>query len=388
VIHDAEGKLRKLYGIRVLPTQVLIDTDGYIVGSLSGDGKGARLDEVVGSLLGMRSHRGMQVHRTFELRLIPEPKGVLKFPGRLVATRERVYIADSGNHRILVTSASGHVLRQYGGEGAGFLDGVGMSAAFCNPQGIAVNDEFLFVADEGNHAIRRVNLRTDEVITIAGTGRQGSSPRGASLPEGTPLNSPADVVFHQGELYIAMAGAHQIWRLSLLRNSLEVFSGSGREGLADGPPSTAEFAQPAGLTVCDGKLYSVDATASAVRCIDPATGLATTLVGEGGLSFGKADGIGAAARLQYPLDIKADQTHNMLWVADTYNNRIRRIGVKSRHVSSVLLDRRLDEPGGLAFSSDTLYIANTNAHEVLRLNTSNGRTDALNVTEENTAIRS
>jgi hypothetical protein len=77
----------------------------------------------------------------------------------------------------------------------------------------------------------------------------------------------------------------------------------------------------------------------------------------------------------------------MLWVADTYNNKIRRIGVKTRHVSSVLLDRRLDEPGGLAFSNNTLYIANTNAHEVLRLNTDNGQTEALNVTEEHTEIR-
>lgn len=388
VIHDAEGKLRKLYGIRVLPTQVLIDTEGCIVGSLSGDGKGARLEEVVGSLLDMRTHRGMHVQRTYELRLSPEPKGVLKFPGRLVAARDRVYIADSGNHRILVTSASGHVLRQYGGEGAGFLDGTGMSAAFCNPQGIAANDEFLFVADEGNHAIRRVNLRTDEVVTIAGTGRQGGSPPGTTVPGRALLNSPADVVFHRGELYIAMAGAHQIWRLSLLRDVLEVLSGSGREGLADGPPSTAAFAQPTGLTFCGGKLYTVDATASAVRCVDPETGFVTTLVGEGLLSFGEQDGIGPAARLQYPLDIKADQAQNMLWVADTYNNKIRRIGVKSRLVSSVLLDRRLDEPGGLAFSNNTLYIANTNAHEVLRLNTDNGRTEALNVTEENTAIRS
>jgi hypothetical protein len=72
----------------------------------------------------------------------------------------------------------------------------------------------------------------------------------------------------------------------------------------------------------------------------------------------------------------------MLWVADTYNNKIRRIGVESQFVSSLVLDRSLDEPGGLAFHDNTLYIANTNAHEILRLNPDDGHAEALNVTEE------
>jgi peroxiredoxin len=387
VIHDPEHKLWNLYGIRVLPTQVLIDHEGYIVGALSGDGKAVRLEQVVSSLLGHRTGAAVTGRSSFQLKPCPEPKGVLNFPGRIVAARDKVYIVDSGNHRILVTSASGHVLRQYGGEGPGFLDGEGQSAAFNNPQGIAVSDDFLFVADEGNHAIRRVNLRTNEVVTIAGTGRQGGPLTGpCTTPAETALNSPSDIVFQSGDLFIAMAGVHQIWRLSLVSNTLEVFSGSGREGLADGAPSTASFAQPTGLTVCGGMLYTVDATSSAVRCVDPDSGYVTTLVGEGLFAFGEEDGIGLAARLQYPLDIKADQTQNMLWVADTYNNKIRRIGVKTRHVSSVLLDRRLDEPGGLAFSNNTLYIANTNAHEVLRLNPNNGQIEALNVTEEQIEI--
>ncbi len=387
VIHDPEQKLWNLYGISVLPTQVLIDHEGYIVGSLSGDGKSARLEQIVGKLLGRREHTSATARSSFQLKHCPEPPGVLNFPGRIVVAGDRVYIVDSGNHRILVTSASGHVLRQYGGGGAGFVDGEGQSAAFSNPQGIEVHDDFLFVADEGNHAIRRVNLRTDEVVTIAGTGRQGGPLAGpATAPAETALNSPTDVVFHNGQLFIAMVGVHQIWRLCLMKNTLEVFAGSGHEGLANGAPGTASFAQPTGLTVCGDKLYTVDATASAVRCVDLASGSVSTLVGEGLFAFGEQDGIGQAARLQYPLDIKADQTQNMLWVADTYNNKIRRIGVKTRHVSSVLLDRRLDEPGGLAFSNNTLYIANTNAHEVLRLNPNNGLTEALNVTEEQTDI--
>jgi sugar lactone lactonase YvrE len=105
-------------------------------------------------------------------------------------------------------------------------------------------------------------------------------------------------------------------------------------------------------------------------------------VGKGLFDYGDNDGTGKTARLQCPLDIQADQEHRMLWIADTYNNKIKRIGINSEFVSSVAVEHRLDEPGGLAFHEDTLYIANTNAHEIVRLNPNNGHAEALNVSEE------
>jgi len=130
----------------------------------------------------------------------------------------------------------------------------------------------------------------------------------------------------------------------------------------------------------------VDADAAAVRSVDLVTGAVTTLVGSRLFGFGNRDGAGRAALLQYPQDIKADPRHRMLWVADTYNNKIRRIGLDTRFVSSPVVDRGLNEPGGLAFHDNTLYIANTNAHEILCLNPDDGQTTILNVAEENVEI--
>jgi sugar lactone lactonase YvrE len=183
-----------------------------------------------------------------------------------------------------------------------------------------------------------------------------------------------------------MTGLHQIWRLSLNSNTLEKFTGSGQEGLVDGKHDKACFAQPGGMTVCDGQLYVVDAAASAVRCIDLGNGHVSTLVGTSLHSSGNRDGKGLAARLQYPLDIKSDKVQKMLWVADTYNNRIRRISIRTGLVSSILPDQRLEQPGGLAFDGDTLYIANTNAHQILRVNPDSGHTETLNVIEEYSEI--
>jgi DNA-binding beta-propeller fold protein YncE len=384
VVHDPDLKLWKIYGTKFWPTQVLVDTEGCILGAMTGDGKKSQLQLIIQYQLNRNSGRTESRAPSFPVYPAREAPGVLSFPGRIVVTPNRLYIADSGHNRILVASSAGQVLRQYGSEGAGFIDGHGSAAAFDNPQGMVLVDDFLYVADTGNHAIRRIHTRTNDVVTIAGTGKAGTTAT-VDIP-GTPLtvsmSSPTDVVFRNGKLYIAMTGSHQIWRLSLIANTIEVFSGSGYEDLQDGPPGSAAFSQPTGLALLQNRLYCVDAGASAVREIDIDTGLVKTLVGEGLFDFGDSDGAGATARLQYPMDIVADPAHQMLWVSDTYNNKIRRIGLSSRYVSSTMCNRRLDEPGGLALHQDTLYIANTNAHEILSLNPNNGHAEVLNISEE------
>ena len=385
VVHDPDLKLWNMYGTKCWPTQILLDTEGNVLGAMTGDGKKSQMELIIQYHLGRNSEPPGGRQMSFSAQLAPEAPSVLSFPGRIVATQDKLFIADSGHNRILVVSSSGQVVRQYGSENAGFIDGNGSTAAFDNPQGMVLADDFLYVADTGNHAIRRIHIRSNDVVTIAGTGNAGTSATVVDIP-GTPLtvsmSSPTDVVFKNGKLYIAMAGSHQIWRLSLIANTIEVFSGSGYEDLQDGPPGSAAFSQPSGLALLENRLYCVDASASAIREIDMDSGVVNTLVGEGLFEFGDSDGAGAAARLQHPLDIVADPAHNMLWVADTLNNKIKRIGVSTNYVSSTSCDRQLDEPGGLAFHDDTLYIANTHAHEILCLNPNNGHAGVLNVSEE------
>ena len=382
VIHDPELKLPKRFGIKTMPSQLLVDRDGYIIGALSGDGKLARLEEVIKYQASRESKASAAESQPFSLTLQQEPGSVMSFPGRVLASRDRIYIADSAHNQIIVTSQQGNILRRYGSTSPGFIDGEGMSAAFNKPQGMALGDQFLYVADEGNHAIRKINIRTDEVMTVAGTGSAGTAfGSSSSNPEKMQLNSPVDLELEGGMLYVAMAGMHQIWALSLVDNSLKVFAGCGREGLKDGPANIAEFAQPSGLAAYGRNLYTVDAISSAIRCINLDNGSVSTLAGTGLYEYGDADGMESAARLQYPTAITADMEHRMLWVADTYNNKIRRVGVKTRNVSSVVLNRPLEQPGGLAFHGGTLYIANTNAHEILCLNPDKGHAEPLNVTE-------
>ena len=383
VLHDPELVLWHTYGIKAWPTQVLIDHEGYILGGLSGAGKLPQLKQVISRLAAncpAVPPAPLPVVSSVQRRGVA---GTLSFPGKVLAAGNRLYIADSGHHRILVASTSGQVLQQYGGGDSGFVDGAGTAAAFNTPRGMALAGDFLYVADQGNHAIRRIHLRSDDVVTVAGTGKPGRADFSVGLkPVKVALNAPGDLVFQDGKLFIAMTGLHQVWRLSLVADTIDVFAGSGQEGLADGPPGLARLAQPAGLALLGRHLYCVDSSTCAVRRIDLGSGAVSTLVGEGLLVCGNSDGIGSAARLQAPLDIAVDPGRQMLWLVDTYNNRVRRISIKTRNVDTFLFDHALDEPGGLAFHNDTLYIANTNAHEILSLNPNTGRAEALNVTEE------
>jgi thiol-disulfide isomerase/thioredoxin len=383
VVHDAELKVWHAYGLKNRPTQVLVDREGLVVGSLSGAGKTDRLEQVIRYQCARRSRVKSCVTSLSPVPRVPPASGFLSFPGRLVVAGNKLFIADSGHNRILMTSRNGVVLRQYGSETEGFVDGQGESAAFNNPQGMLLADDFLYVADTGNHAIRRINIRTDDIDTIAGNGKVGrAGPRSSAMPLSCSLNAPMDLAMKDGVLYIAMGGAHQIWRLSLVANRIEVFTGKGEIGLVDGAPSVAAFAQPSGLTVLGEQLYVVDADAGAVRAVDLVTGTVKTRVGARLFGFGNRDGGGNTALLQFPQDIKADPRHRVLWIADTYNNKIRRVELDSGFVSSPAVDRGLNEPGGLAFHDDTLYIANTNAHEIVCINPDDGHTTTLNVAEE------
>ena len=136
------------------------------------------------------------------------------------------------------------------------------------------------------------------------------------------MNSPWDLWLRGNELFIAMAGFHQIWRLDLKKDDLQPYAGRGPEDIRDGPKERALFAQPSGLTSDGTTLYVADSEVSAIRAVpfDP-DGRVTTLVGEGLFDFGDVDGKGEKVRLQHALGVAWHD--GKLYVADSYNSKIK-----------------------------------------------------------------
>lgn len=375
VINDKDFQVWQLYGANAWPTFVLIDPAGEVVGYQSGEGIYDLFDEILGTMV---VEWADEIDPT-PLALVLERDSLvdspLLFPGKVLAdvAHDRLFIADSNHNRIVVTDLTGRVQAVIGSGPAGLRDGSFESAQFFRPQGMTLADEnTLYVADTENHALRRVDLAAGLVATVAGDGTQVYL-RVDSAPAGeTGLNSPWDVLYHDGLVYVAMAGQHQLWVYDPAGETIRLFAGSGREELRDGPLLQGGLNQPSGLATDGRLLYFADSEASAIRSadLDPAGALAT-IVGTGLFDFGDVDGVGDAVRLQHPLAVAYQD--GLLYVADTYNSKIKRVDPAARRVQTLFggpagwqdgPEPRFDEPGGLSVAGDRLYIADTNNHAV------------------------
>ena len=391
VVNDADMKIFNAYRATGWPHFVLVDPEGRLYGRVGGEGNYDVLDEHIGKLVKQFEGKLDRAERTF--RLEKEEKRPLAFPGKILATADRLFVADTNHHRILVLGHDGKVQETIGGPTEGRADGDFRQARFRQPQGIALDGDRLYVADTENHAIRVVDLKSRSVATVAGDGRQVYDPKG----RGPSLNSPWDVaVVAGGQVFVAMAGNHQIWTVEPSKRAASPFSGTGAETLTDGPHATAAFSQPSGLTVLGRTLYVADAEVSGIRAVDLSpSGAVRTLVGTGLFDYGDADGVGTKAKLQHVLGVHAHA--GRVYLADAYNHKIKVLDPETKEVRTLFGDgqrgaedqpgwpkegaprARFSEPGGLWAVGDVLFVADTNNHAIRRCDLKSGEVRTLRI---------
>lgn len=399
VVNDRDFVVWQQYGARAWPTLFFIDPQGRVIGKSEGEIDFEDLDRVLAQMVAEFDAAGLLDRRPLAQRLEEElvRPTLLRYPGGIAwdGLSRRLAVADSGHHRILIVHPSGEIQQIIGDGTPGFTDGDRETARFQRPQGLrfaegASGGGALFVADTGNHAIRRVDLAAGRVTTVAGTGEISRTyGEGAGRPAETPLRSPWDVLPYDGKLLIAMAGAHQIWTLDLAAHEIDVFAGAGPERLDDGPLTEATFSQPSGLTRRGALIYVADSESSAIREIDARPGRVRTLVGLGLFEFGDRDGRGDDVRLQHPLSVAADD--DCVYIADTYNHKVKRLSPASREVRTVAGDgqpgdadgtaARVREPGALACAQGALWIADTGNHAIRRLDLATGTVETVTLGE-------
>jgi sugar lactone lactonase YvrE/thiol-disulfide isomerase/thioredoxin len=455
VVVDPDFSVWQRYAVRAWPTLVVIDPAGYIVGHLPGEGHRDQIEAYVQQALphyraeGVVREGGAVVHLerdadgtagrlphgadTAAGRLsdgadhaagrlprgadtaagrLPQgadraaafsrgadgtarrPEAALGYPGKIAAdpSTGTLWIADTGHHQLVEVRKDGEVLRRIGSGQPGLADGAPRAARLKEPQGLCVAGGMLYVADTGNHALRAVDLDTGRMVTVAGTGEQARHGAKGGPALQTALNSPWDLVHRNGTLYVAMAGAHQLWRVHLTRYWAEPHAGSGREEIADGPLTAAAMAQPSGIALLPDprgeRLVFADSEVSALRTasVDPG-GTVETLAGEGLFVFGDRDGGRGEARLQHPLGVTVHD--GWIYVADTYNHKVKvyhteqgvlrtlagtgRAGFQDGPVARA----EFFEPSGLAFLDGTLYVADTNNHALRRIDLAAGTVETV-----------
>ncbi|MBU0508126.1 redoxin domain-containing protein [bacterium] len=384
VIVDEGHRIWSTYGVRAWPTLVVLDPEGRVVGTLSGEGNRHALDAIVYTLLEEGRENGTLAASPPSIRRsgrVTASSG-LAFPGKVLAesSGKFVFISDSNHDRVIVADPTGLVIAVAGSGRKGRSDGTFADAEFDNPQGLAYDsaENVLYVADTDNHLIRRLDLSTRLVETVAGTGEQVYDRAGGRVGRFQGLNSPWDLALIGDTLYIAMAGSHQLWVLDTKTFAVRAWAGSGYEDIQDGDGQHAALAQPSGFAYAGDWLYFADSEVSAVRKVNLKTREVMTLIGRGLFDFGDRDGKLSRALLQHPLGVAVHGDE--ILVADTYNHKIKRIHEAKGTVEtiagtgeSLLASARegelvLYEPGGISVAGDTLYIADTNHDRVIRYN--------------------
>ncbi|MCG7988045.1 MAG: redoxin domain-containing protein [Candidatus Thiodiazotropha weberae] len=390
VINDVNGLLASYYGMRAWPTRVLIDPKGEVLGKVVGEGRYSQIDDKISELLAQHEADLNPSPIPVKLEREEDDTTLLSAPGKVAVNSNSIAISDSLNNRIIVTNHSGKIKHIVGSGTPGKQDGSFTDASFSSPQGLLFNNNHIYVADTGNHLLRLIDLDNDSVTTIAGNGSLERKQRGQFQAKSIGMASPWALALLDDRLFIAMAGSHQIWVYSISSKQLSRFAGSGREGILDGDVEQATFSQPSGLNIDNDWLYIADSEASAVRRVDLKNNLVETLLGTGLFDFGDRDGDLQSAKLQHVLGISVkDQTS--IYLADTYNHKLKRIDLESSSVESLIGDGKpgflstvdgqlqLNEPGGLALYEDRLYITDTNNDRIVVYDIDSGEPRLLNI---------
>jgi len=339
-------------------------------------------------------------------------------PSAIAAIGSDLFVADTGNHTIrkIAPGVLGDVTTLAGSPGTpGAADGTGSQARFREPQGIATDGVDLFVADTGNHTLRRVTP-AGAATTLAGSA--GLSGHADGTGEAARFDGPRGLAASGFFLYVADAGNHVVRRADLSGSVATLAGNPPRRGLADGTGSAARFDAPAGLAAVGDNIFVADAGNGRIRKVTPAgavtvfaggggefaspagvvavgtdlfvtdaqrhtvsrvsaAGTVTLLAGQDGVP-GAADGVGAAARFNAPRGIAA--ADGVLYVADTGNHTIRKVtlsgevttvagtaGQPGAADASAGTSARFDGPRGVAVLGSFLYVADTGNHTIRRV---------------------
>ena len=304
-----------------------------------------------------------------------------------------VYIADTENHRIRRVDGGSGVITTVAGTGAGGDGGDGgpaTSARLAFPAGVAVDGAGnVFVADTNNHRIRRVDGGSGVITTVAGTGTRGASGDGGPGTSAS-LRFPHGVaVDGAGNVYVADTENHRIRRVDGDSGVITAMAGTGAEGFSGdgGPATSASLAVPRGVAVDGaGNVYVADLNNHRIRRVDGASGVITTAAGTGAAGFSGDGGPATSASLRFPFNVAVDEAGNV-YVADTENQRVRRVDAGSGEMTTVA------GSGGFGFGGDggpatsasfrypwgvavdragTVYVADGKNHRIRRVDGGSG----------------
>lgn len=294
-------------------------------------------------------------------------------PYALTSDGTYVYVADSLNNRIRKIEIATGLTTTLAGDGTGaYQDGAGAAAQFNNPNGITCDGANLYVADTGNHRVRKIVIATGTVTTLAGDGTNAYLD---GIGSGARFNTPYGLATDGVHVYLADTLNQRIRKIHIATGQVSTLAGDGTGGYLDAIGSSARFNTPAGVVRAGTKLYVADLGNNRIRSVDLASGAVATLIGDG--VAGYLDGAGTAARISGSYTLTTDGA--ALYFPDTSNHRLRRVTLATANVTTLAgdgvgafadgtgTDARFFNPIGITSDGRALYIADTGNQRIRKI---------------------
>lgn len=361
VINDSNFVIWDSFGVRAWPTLVLIDPNGLIYKSYSGEGHRGDLDRDIfsisnkfkGKINNKKIEMAEEAHK-MEFKFPSKISEVPNFSSDGLPPRTVYFLTDSSHHQIVGLEKNGKEFLRIGNGREGLNEN-----SLTRPQGTVFKAGILYIADTGNNALRSYDFKSKRVITLAGDGTRGRT-----------WASPWDLEFiSNDEIAVAMAGTHQILSYNIKNKKVEIIAGSGVESIDDGPLPGNSLSQPSGLSMAGDKLYFVDAETSSLRVLEK--GNISTLIGKGLFDFGLVDGDKSKALMQHTTGVYA--TAEKVYLADTYNHAIRVYDVKTGKLST--LAKGFKEPSDVLLSDGKLIVVSSGEHLLKKVDIKTGKVE-------------
>jgi streptogramin lyase len=302
-----------------------------------------------------------------------------------------LYFSDTNNHRVrrvdaksgIITTVAGNGKKGFSGDGAKATD-----ASLNEPYGIELDaDGNLFLVDRLNFCIRRVDAKTGNIATIAGTGgKSGFAGDGAAADKALLVEPNGICLDGKGKLYIADVAGHRVRVVDLKSGTIDTVVGKGKGATAGdgGSLKDASVNGPRAVAMHpDGSVILVERNGNTIRRIDIAKGTIERFAGTGKKGFTGDGGKALEATFDGPKEIDIDKAGNV-YIVDTENEAIRRIDSKTGTITTVAGKGRTKTPGlgdggpataatlgrphGVAVGPDGgIYIGDTNSHRIRKV---------------------
>lgn len=350
VFVDTEGSFAFYHQIQQEPAIVIYDPLGRrrFVGAGDIDLKASH-ELCLGLMKQALAAKKIRGSHSLLLRKYSPPIGLLNHPSRILVDRkgERLFIADSGGHRLLQCDLTGKIQQVMGSGQAGDQTGSLSQTQFRRPTALALQKDELFVADSGNHRIKAIDLRQQQSRNLVGTGVLNFHQQVQATGQRVSLSSPRDLCFwtHEDTNYLCIGntGSRQILRYDLDTDRVESFIGNGRKAQVDDIFKMSSFHQPSAFCTDLPGIFLLADNAPARIC--------WLRDGQVRSVYRSQEDVESPLQsLQYPTAMQVDKQGN-LWILDSMERKILIFDLRSKKFQSDSI-----ELGSLVYPVDMAFL--------------------------------